>query len=59
VGDSTNDQRMFGYFPLSVGVANLLRFAAQLEVWPRYLTAGERGAGFAEVAERLLAARGR
>jgi HAD superfamily hydrolase (TIGR01484 family) len=57
VGDSTNDQRMFGYFALSVGVANLLRFAAQLRVWPAYLAAGERGAGFAEVARRLLQTR--
>ena len=57
VGDSTNDQRMFGYFALSVGVANLLRFAAQLRVWPAYLTTGERGAGFAEVARRLLQTR--
>jgi HAD superfamily hydrolase (TIGR01484 family) len=57
VGDSTNDQLMFGHFPLSVGVANLLRFAAELTVWPAYLTRGERGAGFAEVAERLIAAR--
>ena len=54
VGDSTNDQLMFGHFPLSVGVANLLRFAEQLSVWPAYLTTGERGAGFAEVAQRLL-----
>lgn len=57
VGDSTNDQLMFGHFPLSVGVANLLRFAEQLSVWPAYLTRGERGAGFAEVARRLIAAR--
>ena len=57
VGDSTNDQQMFGHFPLSVGVANLMRFAAELTVWPRYLTQGERGAGFAEVARRLLEAR--
>ena len=55
VGDSTNDQLMFERFPLSVGVANLKRFAAQLRVWPRYLTEGERGAGFAELAARLLA----
>lgn len=54
VGDSTNDQLMFGHFPLSVGVANLLQFAEQLSVWPAYLTTGERGAGFAEVAQRLL-----
>jgi len=57
VGDSTNDQQMFGHFPLSVGVANLLAFAGQLTVWPRYLTQGERGAGFAEVADALCAAR--
>ncbi|MDZ7589156.1 MAG: HAD-IIB family hydrolase [Rubrivivax sp.] len=57
VGDSTNDQAMFGAFPLSVGVANLRRFAAELHTWPAYITAGERGAGFAEVAQALLAAR--
>ena len=57
VGDSTNDQSMFGHFPLSVGVANLLHFKAQLSVWPTYLTEGERGSGFAEVARTLVAAR--
>lgn len=57
VGDSTNDQSMFARFPLSVGVANLRRFAAELTVWPRYLTEGERGAGFAEVAQAMLGAR--
>jgi HAD superfamily hydrolase (TIGR01484 family) len=57
VGDSTNDQRMFGHFPLSVGVANLMEFAAQMQVWPAYLCRGERGDGFAEVADALLAAR--
>jgi HAD superfamily hydrolase (TIGR01484 family) len=57
VGDSTNDQAMFGHFPFSVGVANLRRFADQLHTWPAYITEGERGAGFAEVAARLLAAR--
>ena len=54
VGDSTNDQAMFGHFPLSVGVANLRHFAEQLHTWPAYITEGERGAGFAEVAARLL-----
>lgn len=57
VGDSTNDQAMFGRFPLSVGVANLRRFAAQLHTWPAWLADGERGTGFAEVARRLLDAR--
>ncbi len=57
VGDSTNDQPMFQAFPLSVGVANLWCFAARLQHWPVYITEGERGAGFAEVAAALLAAR--
>ena len=59
VGDSTNDQAMFARFPLSVGVANLRRFAAQLHTWPAYLAEGERGEGFAQVAQALLAARAR
>ena len=57
VGDSPNDQPMFGYFPLSVGVANLHDFAAQLHTWPAFITEGERGAGFGEVAARVIAAR--
>ena len=56
VGDSTNDELMFGHFALSVGVANLLEFTDALTVWPAYVTAGARGAGFAEVAQRLLRA---
>ena len=54
VGDSTNDQVMFEHFTHSVGVANIQRFAAQLTHPPRYVTPGERGAGFAQVAQHLL-----
>jgi HAD superfamily hydrolase (TIGR01484 family) len=50
VGDSTNDQVMFEHFPHSVGVANIARFVPQLTHRPRFVTQGERGAGFAEVA---------
>lgn len=57
VGDSTNDVLMFEHFPHSVGVANIRRFAAQLTHPPRYVTPSERGAGFAEVARAILAAR--
>lgn len=57
VGDSTNDQLMFEAFPHSVGVANIRRFEAELSHKPRYITMGERGAGFAEVAAALLDAR--
>ena len=57
VGDSTNDARMFGHFPHSVGVANVARFWHALAHKPRYVTQGERGAGFAEVADAVLAPR--
>ena len=59
VGDSTNDQLMFQAFEHSVGVANIRRFQSELAHLPRYVTQGERGAGFAEVAAALLSARGR
>ena len=59
VGDSTNDQVMFEHFGHSVGVANIARFVAQLQHLPRYVTQGERGAGFAELVHHLLAARKR
>jgi HAD superfamily hydrolase (TIGR01484 family) len=57
VGDSTNDQLMFERVPLSVGVANIARFLPQLQTLPAYVTAAERGEGFAEVARALIAAR--
>jgi HAD superfamily hydrolase (TIGR01484 family) len=58
VGDSTNDELMFASFPLSVGVANIVDCADRLRQWPAYITSFERGRGFVEVAEALLAARG-
>ena len=57
VGDSTNDQLMFAHFPHSIGVANIRRFEAQLAHKPRYITVGERGAGFAEVTTAIAEAR--
>ncbi len=56
VGDSTNDQLMFEAFTHSVGVANIRRFESQLTHLPRYITPSERGAGFEEFAQALLAA---
>ena len=58
IGDSANDRALFERFANSVGVANLMQQAATIEVWPAWLTAGERGAGFAEVAARLVEVRG-
>ncbi|WP_162577633.1 HAD-IIB family hydrolase [Variovorax sp. PBL-H6] len=57
VGDSTNDALMFEHFTHSVGVANVRRFEAALAHLPRYVARSERGAGFAEVAAAVLAAR--
>ena len=61
VGDSSNDRPLFARFPhTSVGVHNIVRFLAELEAdRPAYITEGEAAAGFAEVAERVLAARRR
>ena len=56
VGDSPNDAPLFAYFPHSVGVANVRRFAGRVDAWPAYVTRAAAGAGFAEVADRVLAA---
>ena len=47
---------MFDYFVNSVGVANLRRFDGLAFPRPKYLTRGEAGAGFAELARHLLRA---
>jgi HAD superfamily hydrolase (TIGR01484 family) len=54
-GDSPNDEPMFDYFPFSVGVANVRRFAERMRVLPGYVTAAESGDGFAEIAALLTA----
>jgi HAD superfamily hydrolase (TIGR01484 family) len=56
VGDSTNDELMFQHFTHSVGVANIRRFAPLMTHLPLYVTNGERGRGFSEVANCVLAA---
>ena len=57
VGDSPNDASMFDFFPYSVGVANVRRFADRLVAPPKYVTQAEAGAGFAELADCLLEGR--
>ena len=59
IGDSVNDAGMFEFFPLCVGVANVRKVVDQLPKPPTYVTAGEGGAGFAELVKLLLAARGK
>jgi HAD superfamily hydrolase (TIGR01484 family) len=52
IGDSENDAACFAAFRLTLGVRNL---SGRPTVPPRFLTSGERAAGFAEAAELLLA----
>jgi hypothetical protein len=53
-GDALNDQPMFDFFPSSFAVANVRRVQERMEVFPAYITEGEGGYGFAEVADALL-----
>ena len=57
IGDSPNDAPMFAYFPHAVGVANVRQFADSLDAPPAYITRSASGAGFVELADRLLHAR--
>jgi HAD superfamily hydrolase (TIGR01484 family) len=57
VGDSPNDAPMFAYLPNAVGVANVARFDLAPGQAPAYVTPSECGAGFAELAQYLIAAR--
>lgn len=54
VGDSPNDSPMFAYFPFSIGVANIARFAGHLPAAPKFVTLRAAGSGFAEVVAFVL-----
>jgi len=58
VGDSPNDAPMFGFFPNSVGVANVMNFKDSLSVPPRWVTSEPSARGFSELADLLLEVRG-
>jgi hypothetical protein len=55
-GDSPNDAPMFAAFPNAVGVANVRDFEGRLPAAPAFVTEARSGAGFAELAEAILAA---
>ncbi|MFA6008630.1 MAG: HAD-IIB family hydrolase [Desulfobacteraceae bacterium] len=50
-GDSPNDEPMFEFFPLSVGVRNILSFTDRMTCLPAYVTECDGGEGFAEAIE--------
>ena len=56
-GDSPNDQPMFAYFPNAVGVANVREMADLIADLPAWVTPSAGGAGFAELAQAILAER--
>jgi hypothetical protein len=58
IGDSGNDAAAFERFPKSVGVANVREHLDRLPTPPRYVTDGDRGRGFTEVAAHLADHRG-
>jgi HAD superfamily hydrolase (TIGR01484 family) len=57
VGDSVNDEPMFGFFAQSVGVSTVAEFLPAMTHAPRWITDGPGGDGFVEIADRLLGAR--
>ena len=61
IGDSPNDESMFNQneFPLSVGVANVLKYRDRLKYLPAYVTSQSEGEGFYELAELILKAQDR
>ena len=56
IGDSPNDEAMFdpAKFPVSVGVANILHYRANMSHLPKYVTQASEFAGFSELAKLLL-----
>ncbi len=56
-GDSPNDEPMFRFFPYGCGVANVRDFASRMSALPAFVSAARGGAGFVEIANRILSAR--
>jgi HAD superfamily hydrolase (TIGR01484 family) len=56
-GDSSNDAAAFAAFGVSFGVANVARHLHALPTPPMFVSKSEMGAGFAEIAEAIVAKR--
>jgi hydroxymethylpyrimidine pyrophosphatase-like HAD family hydrolase len=56
VGDSPNDESLFDerYFPVSVGVSNVLEYTENFQHQPAYVTEAAEGEGFCELSSCLL-----
>jgi 1,2-diacylglycerol 3-alpha-glucosyltransferase len=53
-GDSPNDESMFAFFPLTVGVSNIGPFLEGMRDRPAYITSASHGKGFKEAAEIII-----
>lgn len=53
VGDSFNDEPLFSYFPLSVGMHTVEDKRASFKKLPTYITEGTSGSGWVEIASSL------
>jgi HAD superfamily hydrolase (TIGR01484 family) len=56
-GDSPNDASMFDFFPFACGVANVRDFATRMSALPAFVSEARGGAGFVEIANRILSTR--
>lgn len=53
IGDSPNDEPLFGFFQNSVGVANVRDFAEDLKQHPSYVCLKTNAKGFVELAKKI------
>jgi hydroxymethylpyrimidine pyrophosphatase-like HAD family hydrolase len=58
IGDSPNDEPMFEFFDLSVGVANIQSQLHRLKHPPKFVTPSKGGEGFVDMAQYILRAKG-
>lgn len=54
VGDSPNDEPMFGFFENSFAVANIKNFITEIKSQPKYVATREGGLGFVDIAKLFL-----
>ena len=54
VGDSPNDEPMFGYFKNSFAVSNINEFLSELTEKPKYISDLPGGSGFTQIINHLL-----
>ncbi len=57
-GDSPNDEPMFAYFPVSIGVANVRDSLTRFKTLPAYVTQARGADGFVEMADVVISLRG-